>query len=57
MMKQHKACDHCGGRFGLATYRWWGARFCKNRCKDAYLHDVALGRREIVCWYGFLHAR
>jgi hypothetical protein len=55
-MKQHQSCDQCGGRFGLATYGWWDARFCKSRCKDAYLRDIALGRRQVVCWHGHLHA-
>ena len=53
-MRQRKACDHCGGRFGLVTYRWWGNKFCKKVCKDAHLREVALGREKILSWYGCL---
>ena len=21
---KHQVCDHCGGRFGMVTHRWWG---------------------------------
>jgi len=49
-MKQHQACDHCGGRFGMVTHRWWGNRFCRRTCKDAYLHEVALGRDRLMGW-------
>src|SRR5215467_14046009 len=34
---KHQVCDHCGGRFGMVTHRWWGNKFCKRICKDAYL--------------------
>jgi hypothetical protein len=34
--RKHQVCDHCGGRFGLVTHRWWGNKFCKKVCKDAY---------------------
>jgi hypothetical protein len=34
---KHQVCDHCGGRFGMVTHRWWGNKFCKRTCKDAYL--------------------
>jgi hypothetical protein len=53
-MRQREACDHCGGRFGLVTYRWWGNKFCKRTCKDAHLREVALGREKILCWYDWL---
>src|SRR5215471_6162174 len=26
---KHQVCDHCGGRFGMVTHRWWGNKFCK----------------------------
>jgi hypothetical protein len=29
-MKQPQVCDHCGGRFGMVTHRWWGNKFCKS---------------------------
>ena len=32
-----KRCDHCGGRFGLVTQRFFLKRFCKKRCKKTYL--------------------
>jgi hypothetical protein len=35
-MRQPKVCDHCGGRFGMVTYRWRGSKFCKRKCKDVY---------------------
>jgi hypothetical protein len=53
MNRHPKICDHCGGRFGMVTHRWWGIKFCKRTCKDAYLHELALGRGEIRRWYGF----
>src|SRR5215471_17209008 len=34
---KHQVCDHCGGRFGMVTHRWWGNKFCKRACKIAYL--------------------
>jgi hypothetical protein len=36
---KHQVCDHCGGRFGMVTHRWWGDKFCKRRCKNAYLRE------------------
>lgn len=48
------ACDHCGGRFGMVTHRWWGSKFCKRTCKDAYLRELALGRDRIGRWLGAL---
>jgi hypothetical protein len=40
-MKQREACDHCGGRFGMVTHRWWGRKFCRRTCRDAYLRGAA----------------
>jgi hypothetical protein len=45
---KHQVCNHCGGRFGMVTHRWWGNKFCKRRCKNAYPprkspHPVRLG--------------
>jgi hypothetical protein len=34
---KHEVCDHCDGRFGMVTHRWWGNKFCKRTCKNAYL--------------------
>jgi hypothetical protein len=36
---KHQVCDHCGGRFGMVTHRWWSNRFCKRTCKNAYLRE------------------
>jgi hypothetical protein len=36
---KHQVCNHCGGRFGMVTHRWWGNKFCKRRCKNAYLRE------------------
>ena len=52
MMKHRQICDHCGGRFGMVTYRWWGNRFCKRMCKAAYLREIALSRNTILDWCG-----
>ena len=53
MIRHPQICDHCGGRFGMVTHRWWGIKFCKKTCKDAYLRELALGRDKIRRWYGF----
>jgi hypothetical protein len=50
-------CDHCGGRFNLVTHRWWGNKFCKKVCKDAYLREIVLDRDAIRRWFGFTRAR
>ena len=46
------ACDHCGRRFGMVTYRWWGSKFCKKTCKASFLRELGLGRLEIGRWFG-----
>jgi hypothetical protein len=51
-MRQPQVCDHCGGRFGMVTHRWWGNKFCKRTCKGAYLRELALGRDKIRRRYG-----
>src|SRR5262245_2716825 len=48
---KHQVCVHCGGRFGMVTYRWWGSKFCKRTCKDAYLREVTLDRDTIRRWF------
>ena len=45
-----QACDHCGGPFGMVTHRWWGSKFCKRSCKDAYLREILLDRDIIHRW-------
>src|SRR6266566_1555631 len=49
---KHQVCDHCGGRFGMVTHRWWGSKFCKRTCKNAYLREVTLDRDTIRRWFG-----
>jgi hypothetical protein len=34
-----QVCDHCGGRFGRVTHRWWDNKFCKRTCKNAHLRE------------------
>jgi hypothetical protein len=51
--KAVNACDHCGRRFGMVTYRWWGSKFCKKTCKAAFLRELGFGRVEICRWFGF----
>jgi hypothetical protein len=46
------ACDHCGGRFGMVTYRWWGSKFCKRKCKEAFLRELGLGLDGMCRWFG-----
>src|SRR6516225_10146313 len=36
---KHQVCDYCSGRFGMVTHRWWGNKFCKRTCKNAYLRE------------------
>src|SRR5215471_13724061 len=36
---KHQVCDYCGGRFGMVTHRWWGNKFCKRTCKNAYIRE------------------
>jgi hypothetical protein len=48
-----QVCDHCGGRFGLLTHHWWCNKFCKKKCKDAHLRELAFRRDQIRRWYGF----
>ena len=53
-VRQPQVCDHCGGRFGLLTHRWWSNKFCQKKCKDAHLRELAFRRDQIRRWYGFL---
>jgi len=50
--RQHLGCDHCGGRFGMVPHRWWGNKFCKRTCKDAYRLEVMLDRNTLRRWFG-----
>ena len=53
-MRSRQVCDHCGGPFGMVTHRWWGNKFCKRRCKDAYLREIMLDRTTVHRWCGLL---
>ena len=53
-MRPRQVCDHCGGSFGMVTHRWWGHKFCKRRCKDAYLREIMLDRTTVHRWCGLL---
>ena len=46
--KKHPVCDRCGGGFGLVTHRWWGRKFCRRTCKDAYRRAAMLDRDGIA---------
>ena len=52
-IQKRQVCDHCGGRFGLVTHRWWGNKFCKRTCRDNYIHEVSLGRDAVRRWLRF----
>src|SRR5262249_37181199 len=47
VVRSRQVCDHCGGPFGMVTHRWWGSKFCKRRCKDAYLREIMLDRNAV----------
>ena len=51
--QKRQVCDHCGGRFGLVTHRWWGNKFCKRTCRDNHIREVALDRDIIRRWFWF----
>jgi hypothetical protein len=51
---KHQVCNRCGRRFGMVTHRWWGSKFCRRTCKDAYLREITLDRDTIRRWFGFL---
>jgi len=38
----------------MVTHRWWGSKFCKRRCKDAYLREIMLDRCAVFRWCGLL---
>jgi hypothetical protein len=52
VIRSRQVCDHCGGPFGMVTHRWWGSKFCKRKCKEAYLREIVLGRCAIQRWCG-----
>jgi hypothetical protein len=54
VVRSRQVCDHCGGPFGMVTHRWWGSKFCKRRCKEAYLREIMLDRHTVQRWCGLL---
>jgi hypothetical protein len=50
--QKRQLCDHCGGRFGMVTHRWWGNKFCKRTCRASYIREVAVGRDALRRWLG-----
>jgi predicted nucleic acid-binding Zn ribbon protein len=50
----HKRCTHCGGPFGLIRQRWWGERFCSDRCRKKFLDKIAKDRERFRKWIGYL---
>jgi hypothetical protein len=32
----------------MVTHRSWGGKFCKRRCKDAFLREIMLGRGTVL---------
>jgi len=53
-VRSRQVCDHCGGPFGMVTHRWWGSKFCKRKCKEAYLREVMPDRDTVHRWRGLL---
>ena len=53
-VRSRQVCDHCGGPFGMVTHRWWGSKFCRRRCKDAYLREIMLDRCAVLRWCGLV---
>jgi hypothetical protein len=53
-VRSRQVCDHCGGPFGMVTHRWWGGKFCRRRCKDAYLREIMLDRCAVLRWCGLV---
>ena len=53
-VRPRQVCDHCGGSFGMVTHRWWGSKFCRRRCKEAYLREIRLDRDTVHRLCGLL---
>jgi hypothetical protein len=53
-VRARQVCDHCGGSFGMVTHRWWGSKFCRRRCKEAYLREIRLDRDTVHRLCGLL---
>jgi hypothetical protein len=53
-VRSRQVCDHCGRPFGMVTHRWWGSKFCRRRCKNAYLREIIMNRYAIHRWCSLL---
>ena len=53
MTKSEKRCSHCGGKFGLICYHYWGLRFCRKACKDSFIAKAAKDYARLRKWLGF----
>jgi len=53
-VRSRQVCDHCSGPFGMVTHRWWGSKFCRRRCKNAYLRETMIDRYAIHRWCSLL---
>jgi hypothetical protein len=49
-----KRCAHCGGRFGLIVYRWYGQRFCRAKCRERFLQELDEKRMQLKRWLNFI---
>ena len=56
MTKSEKRCSHCGGKFGLICYHYWGLRFCRKACKDNFIAKAAKDYARLRKWFGFCPA-
>jgi hypothetical protein len=52
MPKLENRCAHCGGKFGLICYNYWGLRFCRKACKDYFLAKNAKDHVRMRKWFG-----
>ena len=52
--KAMKRCAHCNGKFGLTRHRWYNLAFCRKRCRENYLDELARDRDRLKHWFGFL---
>jgi predicted nucleic acid-binding Zn ribbon protein len=43
-----KRCAHCGGPFG------YGRRFCRTKCREAFLNELEAERARIKSWINFI---
>jgi len=54
MTRSEKRCANCGGKLGLVSHQYWGLRFCRKACKDAFLTRTANDHAYVRRWFGFV---